>query len=116
LQAQRLARGDASLRKPGSRRGILAAGPAPLPKLDVFPTPQPLTSQERALALYAARKPHALQQVLGTPQQYVFRLTVASIHTLSVRPIPSISVASIPTPSFEPPDAIKLGPPSEDEN
>jgi hypothetical protein len=116
LLAQRLARGDASLHKPGSRHGILAAGPARLPKQDIFPTPQPLSPQEQALALYAARKPHALPQVLGTPQQYVFRLSVASIYTLSVRPIPLISVASIPTPSFEPPDAIQLGPPSEDEN
>ena len=42
----------------------IAPAATPLPKLDVFPTPQPLTPQEQALAVFAAKTPlpklHAL--------------------------------------------------------
>jgi len=41
-----------------------AANATPLPKLDVFPTPQPLTRQEQALAVFAIRTPALELQAL----------------------------------------------------
>jgi hypothetical protein len=42
----------------------VAANNAPLPKLDVFPTPQPLTHEEQALAVFAIRIPARELQAL----------------------------------------------------
>lgn len=42
---------------------------APLPKLDVFPTPQPLTRQERSLASMATEAPVPLRQALANAQK-----------------------------------------------
>ncbi len=53
-----------------------------LPKLDVFPTPEPPTPQERALAVYVAHLPPAEQRALARSEQEPVPLTVASIHTL----------------------------------
>jgi hypothetical protein len=54
----------------------------PPPKLDVFPTPTPLTRQERALAVYVAHTPRAEQQALARSEQEQTPLTVASIHVI----------------------------------
>ncbi len=56
--------------------------PQPLPKLDVFPTPTPLTRQERALAVYVAHTPQAEQEALAQSEQEPMPLTVASIHVM----------------------------------
>lgn len=46
-------RAETELRKPSPRRAHLEARPAPLPKLEIFPTPQPLSPQEQALVEFA---------------------------------------------------------------
>ncbi|MFZ0746452.1 MAG: hypothetical protein WAM85_18740 [Terracidiphilus sp.] len=48
---------------------VLAAKSAPLPKLDVFPTPQPLSPEERALVMFAARAPERERQSLIEAQK-----------------------------------------------
>lgn len=42
--------------------------PAALPKLDVFPTPQPLTAEEQALTVYVQRTPPSALAVLSQAQ------------------------------------------------
>lgn len=91
---------ETPLGKQRPRLNTLAAKSAPLPKLDVFPTPQPLTSQERALAAYVAHMPLAEQQSLARPRQNPVPLNMASIRTLPM----------------ETPDMVFLGPPSEGKN
>jgi hypothetical protein len=63
---------------------VATTEPQPLPKLDVFPTPTPLTSQERALATYVAHSPLAAQQALAQSEQEQSPLTVASVHVISL--------------------------------
>jgi hypothetical protein len=46
-----------------------AATNAPLPKLDVFPSPQPLTPEEQALVAFAARAPEPVRQALIDAQK-----------------------------------------------
>jgi len=57
-------------KKPGRVR--LAAGNVerPLPKLDVFPTPTPLSPQEQALAAFAQHGPPAVQRAVLDDQQH----------------------------------------------
>jgi hypothetical protein len=50
----------------------------PLPKLDVFPTPQPLTPEEQALVQFAARAPAAERKAL-LEEQPDAPLTIAAI-------------------------------------
>ncbi|MGB6132988.1 MAG: hypothetical protein WBG54_14505 [Acidobacteriaceae bacterium] len=45
------------------------AHPAPLPKLDVFPTPAPLSPQEQALVAFARTAPPAVQQAVIDDQR-----------------------------------------------
>jgi hypothetical protein len=40
------------------------AKPAPLPRLEVFPTPTPLTSEERALLVLVAQSPELARELL----------------------------------------------------
>ena len=42
----------------------------PLPKLDVFPTPTPLSPQEQALAAFAQHGPPAVQRAVLDDQQH----------------------------------------------
>jgi hypothetical protein len=52
----------------------------PLPKLDIFPTPQPLTPAERALIQFAERTPVAERKALIEAQQQPDRpLNIAAI-------------------------------------
>ena len=44
------------------------AGATPLPKLDVFPTPQPLTAQEQDLLVFAERTPAPQLQAISAAQ------------------------------------------------
>jgi len=96
------------------RRAVLETKSAPLPKLDVFPTPQPLTRQEQAFALHAARMTLPKRRAIARFQQSVFALTLTSAPRLAVTSIPTLSVASVPTLSL--PDTVLLGPPVAVEN
>ena len=67
---------------PRPHRLATATAAQPLPKLDVFPTPTPLTPQERALAVYVARAPQAERQALAQSEQELNPLTVASMRVM----------------------------------
>ncbi len=62
---------------------------APLPKLDVFPTPQPLTADERALVLVVTQTPLPAREALVEAQ------------SLDAQPV---RIAEIHIPPLEPPD------------
>lgn len=49
------------------RKALVA--PQPLPKLDVFPTPTPLSAEERALVAMAQRDPKQAEQALTMPEE-----------------------------------------------
>lgn len=58
-----------------------------LPKLDVFPTPQPLTPQEQALTAFAARAPAPkLQALLAAQNQSDAPLSIPHIPALAFGP------------------------------
>lgn len=64
-----------------SNRDGHAAKFAPPPKLDVFPTPQPLTPEEQALALFAAHAPEPERKSLIEAQEQADApLGIAAIH------------------------------------
>ena len=71
-----------------SATNVARAASAPLPKLDVFPTPQPLTEQEQALLFYAQQAPTAQLQALSEAQ---------------AKDDDSFPVATVHIPVFEPP-------------
>jgi hypothetical protein len=62
---------------------------APLPKLDVFPTPQPLTAEERALVVIVTQTPLPAREALVEAQ------------SLDAQPV---RIAEIHIPQLEPPD------------
>jgi hypothetical protein len=72
----------ALVRTPKARAWHIAPVPqTALPKLDVFPAPQPLTPQEQALVVFVAQAPETgrkafaeAQQKIGTP------ISIAAIH------------------------------------
>lgn len=68
---------------------VQTAQAAPLPKLDVFPTPQPLTAEERALALVVTQTPLPAREALVEAQ------------SLDAQPV---RIAEIHIPPLEPPD------------
>lgn len=69
-----------------ARRAAFVAKTAPLPKLNVFPTPQPLTPEEQALAEFAARASTSERQSLLTAQEQADApLQIAAIQ---IQPIP----------------------------
>lgn len=57
----------------------LSASAAPLPKLDVFPTPQPLTSEEKVLVETASGNPTAEREALLQSNAPVTPLDIASL-------------------------------------
>jgi hypothetical protein len=65
----------------------LTASAEPLPRLDVFPTPQPLTPQERALVAVAVQTPLPLRAALAQAQ---------------IQDDPPIRIAAIHIPPLEP--------------
>lgn len=80
------------------RHGTRAAQPAspvqtvqaaPLPKLDVFPTPQPLTAEERALVVVVTETPLPAREALVKAQSL---------------DAPPVRIAEIHIPPLEPPD------------
>ena len=68
---------------------VQSAQTVPLPKLDVFPTPQPLTADERALVVVVTQTPLPAREALVEAQ---------SLNHLPVR------IAEIQIPPLEPPD------------
>jgi hypothetical protein len=62
-----------------------AATAAPLPKLDVFPTPQPLTPEEQVLAVFAAKAPLTERQALLDAQKQAD--APLSIAALQIQPL-----------------------------
>lgn len=69
--------------------GIAEAQAAPPPKLDVFPTPHPLTLEEQALALVAVHTPPPELQALAKARDDAE---------------PPMSIAAVHIPPLEPPD------------
>ncbi len=60
---------------------VEAAHAAPLPKLDVFPTPQPLTAEERAAVAAVNSRPDAEREaLLAAQKQAGAPLSVADLH------------------------------------
>jgi hypothetical protein len=54
--------------------------PAPLPKLDVFPTPRPLTAEEQALAVFISHASDAERKALIESQkQFQAPISIAAI-------------------------------------
>ncbi len=68
---------------------LQTAQAAPLPKLDVFPTPQPLTAEERALVVVVNQSPLPAREALVEAQ------------SLDAQPV---RIAEIHIPPLEPPD------------
>ncbi len=79
----------------------LVADAQPLPKLDVFPTPEPPSPQERALAVLAARTPQPELRALAKSQEQEVPSTVASLPVLQEV---SLTVASLHVMPLEWPD------------
>jgi hypothetical protein len=65
----------------------LIAAHAPLPKLDVFPTPQPLSPEEQALAHFVAHTPPSEIKSLQDAQQKLDEpLNIAEIQIQPIKP------------------------------
>jgi hypothetical protein len=82
-------------RTPSRRRSeqtLAATQPAPAPKLDVFPTPQPLTPEEHTLVAIAAQAPAPLRKALVEAQ---------------LQPGEPLRIAAISIPPIKPPDQVQ---------
>ncbi len=75
--SQYAARTAVSARPPSNAQ---VANAVPLPKLDVFPTPQPMSAEERALSAVAAQTPLPLRKALAEAQQDDAPIHIASTH------------------------------------
>jgi len=80
---------SAKTRASSSRSSLRADSNVLLPKLDVFPAPQPLTREEQALVAYAARAPKPQLQALIAVQQ---------------RPEAPLNITAIQIPPLEDPN------------
>ncbi|HEX5423947.1 MAG TPA: hypothetical protein VFW94_10385, partial [Candidatus Acidoferrales bacterium] len=77
----------ASEAAPHSRRAARAAQAERLPKLDVFPTPQPLSPEEQALVIFAADANKSERESLVIAQQQANApLHIAAIHIKPLQP------------------------------
>jgi len=61
---------SASMRKPVTRRAPTSAAVAAYPKLDHFPSPQPLTAEELALARYVKDFPKEARLVAQAQEEF----------------------------------------------
>jgi hypothetical protein len=80
---------QAQVSRPHSKSGgpAIAVKTEPLPKLDVFPTPQPLSSEEQALVDYAAHATKSERQsLIDVQQQMDAPLTIAAITIQPLEP------------------------------
>ncbi|HEV2136758.1 MAG TPA: hypothetical protein VGR47_21240 [Terracidiphilus sp.] len=80
-------RGEAPLHKVHPRGGESAARAAPLPKLDLFPTPRPLSAEEEALVNFAAKAPKTEREsLLAAQEQADAPLSIAAIEIKPLEP------------------------------
>lgn len=71
----------------GPNRSTEAVNPDSLPKLDVFPTPQPLTPQEQALVVVAAQTPEPeLRALIEAEKQNGQPFPIAAAHIPPLEP------------------------------
>jgi hypothetical protein len=76
----------------GAQQVVIATQSTPAPKLDVFPTPQPLSAQERTLVAIATRTPVPLRKALVEAQS---------------QPDAPLHIAEISIPPIKPPDQVQ---------
>jgi len=75
-------------RKPQLQPVTRVAQPAPLPKLDVFPTPRPLTAEEQALAVFISHASDSERKALIDSQiQLQAPISIAAIHIPPLEPL-----------------------------
>ncbi|MDE3186780.1 MAG: hypothetical protein KGM96_04560 [Acidobacteriota bacterium] len=87
LQPASASRGELAARKSRPHSVAVAAKKAPLPKLDVFPTPQPLTPQEQALVAFATQAPAPERKALLEMQKQMSEpIRIAAIHIPPIEP------------------------------
>lgn len=87
LQPAPARRGESAARKSRPQSVAIAAKSAPLPKLDVFPTPQPLTPEEQALVAFVRQAPASEHQALLEEQEKKNEpLRIAAIHIPPLEP------------------------------
>ena len=77
---------DAARLKPCPFKTVEGANCAPLPKLDVFPTPQAMTPQEQALVSATTEAPVPLRKALVEAQEDA-PVHIAAIHIPPVEPL-----------------------------
>ena len=83
----RTQRSKAQLQNRQPRLAEKAARTAPLPKLDVFPTPRPLTPEEKTLAIFAAQASEPERRSLIEAQQQADApLSIAAIQIQPLEP------------------------------
>ena len=79
--------GDAARSRPHRLRAAAAPSVRRLPKLGVFPAPQPLTPQEKELIAYVSRAPQAERQSLVEEQQRMDApLSIAALEIQPLKP------------------------------
>jgi hypothetical protein len=75
-------------RKPHLQPVARAAQPAPLPKLDVFPTPRPLTTEEQALIVFISRASDSERKALiESQEQLQAPISIAAIRIPPLEPL-----------------------------
>lgn len=73
--------------RPRPRPVLIAAKPEPVPKLDVFPTPQPPTPAERAFVAFAAGAPESEREAfIGAQERFQEPVKISAIE---IQPIDS---------------------------
>ncbi|MDR5726516.1 MAG: hypothetical protein RB191_03505 [Terriglobia bacterium] len=87
LQPAPARRGELASKKSRPHSVAIAAKSAPLPKLDVFPTPQPLTPQEQVLVAFATQAPESERKALLEMQKQMSEpIRIAAIHIPPLEP------------------------------
>lgn len=87
LQPAPARRGELAARKSRPQSVAIAAKSAPLPKLDVFPTPQALTPEEQALVAFARQAPASERKALLEAQKIKDEpLHIAAIYIPPIEP------------------------------
>lgn len=88
LRPEPVRRGETSLHKRQLHNADLAAQPAQLPKLDVFPTPQPLSPQEQLLVNFAAQATKSQREsVIAAQQRANAPVRIAAIEIKPLAPL-----------------------------
>ena len=78
---------EAPLHKLRPRHAALASKSTPLPKLEIFPSPQPLSPEEQALANFAVHAtPSERESLIAAQRQADAPLHIAAIHIEPLEP------------------------------